>query len=424
MDPDAAPVTLDCRRVGVLPHALVRRLTLATAALATAGFAVLFALSLAYPSEALAPAWGTLTAGFALLASLGTGAGALLAQIACWIGPLARGRVTAGPADVRVASWRTREVPRAAIDAAWVLREPDGARAELRLRNGDVLSASVGSEEAAHALLDAAGLDPSRRALRMPLGGALTSLGLGAAASLPASLVAAITAGVLGTLLHLPSAAIGLLMFMLVTALVVGAVRLFAPPLVSVGHDGLSVEGARGAWFVRFDEVTDVAQAPAAISLRLRDGSTRSIATIGTGAARREALVARVAAGVAAGVEAAREPLDLSVRLTVLDRNGRSNEEWLAGLRALADAKDDYRSAGLTRDEVLGALADERSTPQRRIGAAYALSAMDPAQAGARVRVVAETVAQEPVRVALERAAAGEVDAEAIDAATLEEARR
>lgn len=321
---------------------------------------------------------------------------------------------------MRVASWRARDVPRAAIDAAWILREPDGVRAEFRLRDGDVLSAATDSDEAARAVLDAVGLDPAHRALRMPLGGALTSLSLGAVAAVPASCVTTMLVGGASALLHLPSVAVGLLFFMLVTALVVGAVRVFSPPLVSVGQDGLSVEGARGAWFVRFDEIAEVAVAPVAITLRLRDGRARTIATIGTAAARREALVARIAAGV----ELARAPLDLSTRLTVLDRNGRSPEEWLASLRSLAEARDDYRRAGLTRDEVLGALDDERSTPERRIGAAYALAAIDPAQAGARVRVVAETVAQAPVRVALEHAAAGEVDPEALDAATLESSRR
>lgn len=81
MTPDdvAPPVTIDCRRVGVRPHALVRRLTQATIALPTAAFALMLAYALLYPPSAFAGTWAQVAAGLLLIASLATGAGAFLA---------------------------------------------------------------------------------------------------------------------------------------------------------------------------------------------------------------------------------------------------------------------------------------------------------------------------------------------------------
>ena len=318
-----------------------------------------------------------------------------------------------GETGVQATGLRSRFIPRDDIAAAWVLREPSGAIVELRRRNGDVFSATTATMEEATAVLDAAGVDPARRALRMPLGGAAANLGVGLAASLPASCVSSMIAGGIAMAFNPPSAAVGFLVIVLFTAFVLGAVGLLAPPVVAVGSDGLSVGEGRRAWFVTFDEIAAVESRRGDITLLLRDGRLRRISTLGTSEARREALHARITAGV----EAARAPLDLSSRLGALDRNGRSAEEWREALRRLAAARDGYRQTGLTRDEVEAALEDPRSSPDRRIGAAYALAAMDPGAASTRVRVVAETVAHEPVRIALERAAAGELDEEVADAA-------
>ncbi len=412
-DPAYAPLEIAALRVGTRPHALVRRLSRATLALFTSSLFGLLVLSLIYPHQSMAPSWAVVPVGLALMASVATAAGALLAQLACWIGPFARGRLSVREDGVWSSGLRSRFIARDDIAAAWVLREPAGASVELRLRNGDVFSAATATMDEATAVLDAAGVDPARRALRMPLGGAAANLGVGLAASLPASCFASLIGGSLAVLLHPPSAALGFLVISLFIAFVVAAVQLLAPPLVAVGSDGLSVGDGRRAWFVPFDEIGAVEYGRGDLTLRLRDGRVRRISTLGTREARREALFARITAGV----EAARAPLDLSTRLTALDRNGRSVEEWRASLRQLAEARDGYRQTGLSRDEVEAALDDPRSGPDRRIGAAYALAAMDPGAASTRVRVVAETVAHEPVRIALERAAAGELDEEVVDAA-------
>ena len=416
---DAPPLDLAVRRIGTRPHALVRRLTWATIGLLTSSFAALLVLSSLYPVQSSAPSWATLAVGFGLLASVGTAAAALLAQVACWIGPLVGGRLAAGPEGIRATGARTRLIARDDIEGAWIVREPVGASVELRLRNGDVFSATTATQAEATAVLDAAGVDATRRALRMPLGSAAANIGLGLAAAFPAACASSVIAGLLGVALHPPSAAVGFLVFTLFVAFVVLAVQRLAPPPVAVGTDGVAVGVGRGAWFAAFHDIAGVTSGRGAITLILRDGRRRNISTLGTADERREALSARIAAGL----DAARGSSDLSARLGALDRQGRAAAEWADSLRRLAAARDDYRQTVLTRDEVQAALEDPRTDPERRIGAAFALAAMDSDLAGARVRVVVETVAQEPVRLALEQAAAGELDDDVIASLGDERAR-
>ncbi len=405
------PLVLPAQKVGTRLHALVRRLTAATFAVAGGSLSLLFVLTWLYPISSDAPAWATISAGLGIMAAVALAAAALLAQGMCWIGPLGRGQLTVGPEGVLARGLRTQWIPRADIDAAWILREGDRCQVELRLKNGDVFSAVTTPEEAT-AVLDAVGVDASRRALRMPLGSVATNLGIGLAAAFPASCVSAMLGGATVGVIPMPSAALGFLIIALFVALIVGAVRFVAPPTVAVGSDGLAVGTGRGAWFAAFDTIRAVEVRRADLTLHLHDGRLRRISTLGTQEARRRALYERIVAGLAA----AQAPRDLSARLGALDRNGRTVEAWRAALTELAAARDGYRQTGLTREEVRAALEDPRSTPERRIGATFVLAAMDAPLAGSRVRIVAETVAHEPVRRALEQAAAGEMDEDVLDA--------
>ncbi len=270
-------------------------------------------------------------------------------------------------------AWGSRFVPREKIEAGWALRDGAGMRIELQLRNGDVLSAAVATPREAAAALDAAGVDPAHRALKMQLGSALVSLGIVAATMVPATCVASMIAVAAEMALHLASVVTGFLIFTLVAVSVPVALRLFAPPLVVVGSDGVSVRAGRDPWFVTFEQVERVILRATDLLLVLRDGSSREITTLGTSASRREALYERIAAGVAD----AHSPRDLSARLTALDRNGRTVEAWREALSGLASARDDYRRAVLSRDEICAALEDPHASPERRIGAAYAPAAAD-----------------------------------------------
>lgn len=413
MSEERNALVIESRQVGVRPHALVRRLSRGTFALMMAAFVASLVMSWMYPGSEMAPTWFNVALGLSFITAMGTALAALLAQIVCWIGPTSGGRLTVDVSGVQIHGGRSRFVPRADVETGWTLHEAVGPRVELQLRNGDVLSATTATPEEANGVLDAAGIDPARRALRMPLGGASASVGIGFGAALPASCIASMVAVGAQGLLHLPSAATGFLIFALFTGLVGAAVRLFAPPVVSVGSDGLSVRGARSSWFVAFEEIVGVSYGRGDLTLHLRDGRPRRISTFGTSEPRRAALYNRLTAGV----NAARAPADLSVRLTALDRGGQSAEAWRAALRELAAQGNDYRHTGLSRDEVRAALEEPRATPERRIGAAFVLSLMDPAEAGTRVRIASEAVAHEPVRIALERAAEGELDEQSLEAA-------
>jgi len=413
MNADRAPATctVSAHRVGTLPHSLVRRARQATLALWGTSLTLFLVLSMLYPAASAAPGWANLLAGLGLLGGLGTAAVALVAQVLCWIGPLARGTLHAGPDGIAVQAWRHRWIARDAIDAAWILPGAQHAWLEFRLHNGDVVSAKTSPAEAT-AVLDAAGVDASRRVLRMPLGGAATDILLATLLAVPAVCPASLVASGLSAVLHLPSPALGFVVIVLWVVFVLGAVRLMAPPAVAVGQDGVAVgEGSR-AWFVPFSTVSEARYHRGAIELWLRDGRLRRISTLGTREDRRRALYDRIVAGL----DASRAPRDLSTRLTALDRNGRSVEDWHAALRALAGARDNYRQWALTPDEIVEALNDAGSSPERRIGAALVLAALDATQGGARVRMVADTVAQAPVRIALERAAEGNVDEALLEA--------
>lgn len=417
---EAPPVSFASPSVGVRPYGVARLLSRATLASLIAGCAVSLALVIAYPVAATMPAWVSIAIGLVYLASMGLAVGAVGAHALCWLAPLTRGTLAI---DARGATlyraWGSRFVPREKIAAGWALRDGAGVRIELQLRGGDVLSAAVASPYEAVVALDAAGVDPARRALDMQLGGAGVRVAIALASLVPATCVASMIAVAAEVALHLASVVTGFLIFTLVAVSVPLALRLFAPPRVVVGRDGVSVHAGLRPWYLAFDQIERVHLRGREVVLVTRDGRSRSINALGTGASRREALYERIVAGVAD----ANGPRDLSARLTALDRNGRTVEAWREALAALVRSRDDYRSAVLTRDEICAALDDPHAAPERRIGAAFALAAADRADAGARVRVVVDTVAHAPVRVALARAAEGELDDAALTAAADAQAR-
>jgi hypothetical protein len=144
----------------------------------------------------------------------------------------------------------------------------------------------------------------------------------------------------------------------------------------------------------------------ASLTLSLRGGGARDLSLVGTPRARRDALCARITAAHAE----AHAHRDLPARLATLDRLGRTVEAWREALREIPAGRVDYRQTGLSRDELLAALSDPHAPEDRRIAAAFVLSSLDPAEAAARVRVAVETLAHDPVRIALTRASEGTLD--------------
>ncbi len=414
---DVAPLALHGRRIGERPQGIARALSRATMASMVGAFALSFAVTALFSS--LVP-WVEMLLGLMYLATMGVAALAAVAQLWCWITPKSTGSLAVDARGVHVArALGRRDIARDRVEAGWLVHDAEGAEVELRLRNGDELSVSVASPEEAEAVLDAVGVDPSKRALSMQMGGPELNVALAMGSLVPGSCVASLIAVTLGGIVALPSASMGFLIFTLAALSVPLSLRAFGPPRVQVGRDGVSVRRGFRAWFASFEEISHVSMRGYSLVLHLRDGSERVISGFGTRASRRQALGDRIAAGVLE----AHAPRDLSARLTALDRNGRTIEEWRAALREVLTEREAYRSTGLTRDEVVAALEDPHATPDRRIGAAYALSFADKEQAGQRVRVAVETIAHEPVRVALTRAADGALDEESVTAATATQVR-
>ncbi|MEO7096459.1 MAG: hypothetical protein ABI175_24585 [Polyangiales bacterium] len=74
-----------------------------------------------------------------------------------------------------------------------------------------------------------------------------------------------------------------------------------------------------------------------------------------------------------------------------------------------------YRDVALSRDDILGVAANPTTAPKRRIAAAMLYSQLYGKEGAAQMRVAAETVVNEPMRIALEQVADGNLDDETID---------
>ncbi|MDC0743488.1 hypothetical protein [Polyangium mundeleinium] len=92
----------------------------------------------------------------------------------------------------------------------------------------------------------------------------------------------------------------------------------------------------------------------------------------------------------------------------LLDRKGRTLAEWRKALFGLLQGGD-YRNATVTDEALLAVLEDPGEDRGRRIGAAMILRIAAP-EAAPRIRIAAETSADEELRAALESAAEEELD--------------
>ena len=102
---------------------------------------------------------------------------------------------------------------------------------------------------------------------------------------------------------------------------------------------------------------------------------------------------------------------------SLLDRRGRTLDDWREAVRRLVDRIDGYR--GVRLDPILAArVLDDPSAPiERRVAAVWALTDHDGARASTRVRVAVDAVACEPVREALARAADDYLDEDTLERA-------
>jgi len=286
----------------------------------------------------------------------------------------------------------------------------------LRLRSGDVVHVHVATAEDAHRLLVATGLGASQHALRIRLGQRYL-LDVGVVLFSPL---------VLTFLGRWPAWSSVLLALALTLGLLRVVRQLLGPAELIIGADGLIVRQSFAARFIPFGRIASVDPGSegrsswgAPVILHLTDGTALRARTVVFPRDQREEVGLRIeeARGAwAAGQAGTAAP-------PRLDRNGRSAAAWRAALRELLTAPDGYREQAVTRDALLMLLESPATSVEHRVAAALALEGADDPEGSSRIRVAAGACADPRLRIALERAADGVLDDEAIDQA-LEPPRR
>lgn len=306
----------------------------------------------------------------------------------------------------------TVRIPRDEIEGGLIIADADGPPVELTLRGDRVVRLTMDDRSDADALVDGLGLGASGRRLVSAPSSPSRPLAAGCATYPLAFLVLFSFAGIFEQALGAATATI-------ITLLVV-ATTLFARHLahraqVIVGADGVVVRAPlRAARFVPFAAIERAESKGRALLLALT-GSTKAL-RVGLGdVALARALAARIG-------EAAARPRGGARGVPVselLDPGDREIAAWREALAHLLAPEDPYRGANLDVEQVAGVLDDPSAPPRLRIGAALALRESGAPEAKARVRVAAEACADDPLREALEAAAAEEIDDEVIRRAVL-----
>jgi hypothetical protein len=195
-------------------------------------------------------------------------------------------------------------------------------------------------------------------------------------------------------------------------------VRLYGYPRVVIGADGIRLVGRLVPRFIPFADLTGARLRPGdasgvtGVEVTRSDGRTFLLPTIAQTEDAEHALVERIRAGIEAYAKGGDDRL-----LGALERRGRPVPVWKEDLRRLAQAEGGFRQQAIGREDFERVLADPSAPADRRVGAALALEATVDETAKDRIRVAAAASASPPLRIALEAAADGEVDEEAVDEA-------
>lgn len=323
---------------------------------------------------------------------------------------------------------RTRTIARGDVVAGWTEEGRGQGRVLLQIRTGEVLAADVTSAADGHALLEALGVAPERRAVAVQLGSphtparrfvlalvGLVSLAVAAPSALLSAALATVVLGGndtwLGSLALLGSLSVigG-----------VGAWRCLRPLVgttLRIGTDGLSIRRLLRRRFVPRAEIAGVGVRGAALVVERQSGSP--VVVTASSAEEAASLASRVTDALAGRAVAA--PAET---LAALDRAGRPLAEWKHAILALLQESAGYRRAGIVADDLFSVLEDGAARPERRVAAAAALASSGEPAAQARVRAAVEACVGTKLRIAMLRAADGEIDEGALAAAEEEAMRR
>lgn len=282
---------------------------------------------------------------------------------------------------------------------------------EIRTRLGTTVSIRLANNDDARAVLRALGFGPGGRSVRIdlarpsrrvfhPLIGLLSYVIGGVTGS-------ALAGRVVDELFDgrpIGDTIAGLLILFGVCFTYAFLKRLFAAPVVTIGHDGLRITRWLRTEVVKRSQLRRFTipgiDLPGVIELR--DGKQIGLAGVLLDDGRLRAAVDLVAERLAD------EPGP--DRGAAFERGGRDAGAWRAQIRASLDPG--YRASGLTLEHANEVLASSHSTVEQRLGAALALRvAGEPSD---RVRIAAVGAADPRVRVAFE-AIAEDVDDEKLD---------
>jgi len=211
-----------------------------------------------------------------------------------------------------------------------------------------------------------------------------------------------------------PSAVAAAAGALLVAAVAALLVLLLAPQRLRVGGDGVEVIRLWRRRFLRYDEIAAVAPYEkgswrnrlVGLHLALHSGEDVRVPMLGSeDVADAEARIDEAMARLRRG--------DVEVDAAVLRRGERALGAWVTALRSLgAGANADLRTAPVPRERLFRIVEDAARPSVDRAAAAVALGRDLDDEGRVRLRSAAEATAAPRLRVALEKAAGAEGDAE------------
>lgn len=375
---------------------VVQRQSLATRlrALALATFVVASALAVAsvVPGPVSLLGVGAMIALFLAARRLGSAA------------PARRGALDLSPGRVEIACEDGTRATLSEPCAGWVVPHAEGADVAFVRADDDAVIARVATPEEGHAALAAVGIDPARRVVRLLLGGRWDGVGFGIVTALFVLLQGTPVFILIALALRLSGAttlALGLGLLSLATFL---GGRTLGPAEITLGADGIRWRHGFSRGYAAWRDVVGVeAWQDQGILLRRRGGARVIIPHSHRDPQRLAGVVALLRRAWERAGETARPPLE------ALDRRGRTVDAWRESLRGLVSGVA-YRRETLTADDLIATLDDPSAPAERRLAAAMCLHDVAAPDAVTRIRVAADACASDELRVALERAAVGEVD--------------
>lgn len=198
--------------------------------------------------------------------------------------------------------------------------------------------------------------------------------------------------------------------------LLAGLAVAFTLPLIGgdvrIGADGISFRKLLRRRFAAFERIANLEREVDGVTVILDDGQRVRLHAASPGA---EVLVRELVAGARRQRSGAQTGTALE---SVLDRRGRDAASWRGALEQLLTNPGGYRVPTVARKDLVRVVEDGGAPPDRRVAAAIALRVAGTRKPRQRVLAAARASADEDLRAALEAAADGEVDEEAIARAT------